>query len=203
MQKVATVLLIGILLGSCKRQEEVRYIPSGSMQPTLQVNDRVFVDNTLNPKPGNIITLSSPHGFDEVMKSQYSRRFCPLTEIPVIGKLFADIMKNPACDVFIQRIVASSGDQVEVDSKGKVMVNGEALKETYISNYCQVDDNGVGPCSTIKATVPEGYVLTLGDNRANSWDGRFWPGGPFLPKSEIRGVVTQIWYPLERAKSLQ
>jgi len=195
--------MLSILIGSCKRAQEARYIPSSSMQPTLQVNDRVFVDNTLDPRPGSIITLNSPHGFDEIMKSQYSRRLCPLTEVPIIGQLFSRIMKNPACDVFIQRVVASPGDRVEVDGRGKVAVNGKPLKETYVSNYCQVDINEVGPCRTIKATVPEGYVLALGDNRANSWDGRFWPGGSFLPKSQIRGVVTEIYYPFERARSLQ
>jgi len=203
MRKVATVLLIGILLGGCKRHEEGRYIVSGSMQPTLQVNDRVFVNNTLEPAQGDIITINAPHGFDEIMRSQNSRQLCPLTEIPLIGQWLSVILKNPACDVFIQRIVANAGDRVEVDGRGKVAVNGKELKEPYVRNYCQVDINGLGPCRTIKATVPEGFVLALGDNRANSWDGRFWPGGPFLPKSEIRGVLTQIWYPFERARSLQ
>lgn len=176
---------------------------SGSMEPTLKVNDRVFVNNTLEPKPGSIITLNAPHGFDEEMKSQYSRQFCPLTEIPVIGGFIDGIMNNPACGVFVQRIVANAGDQVAVDRRGKVTVNGQPLNETYVKSYCQVDANGEGPCRSIMATVPQGYVMALGDNRANSWDGRFWPGGPFLPKSEIRGVVTQIWYPFERARSLQ
>jgi len=172
------------------------------MQPTLQVNDRVFVDNRLEPAKGDIITINAPHGFDEIMRSQHSRQLCPLTEIPLIGRWLSGIMKNPACDVFIQRIVANAGDRVEVDGRGKVTVNGTELKEPYVRNYCQVDIHGSGPCRTIKATVPEGFVLALGDNRANSWDGRFWPGGPFLPKSEIRGVLTQIWYPFERARSL-
>jgi signal peptidase I len=38
-------------------------------------------------------------------------------------------------------------------------------------------------------------VLVLGDNRANSWDGRFWPGGPFLPEAEIIGRAVWRFYP--------
>jgi signal peptidase I len=48
----------------------------------------------------------------------------------------------------------------------------------------------------LAAVVPAGHVLVLGDNRANSWDGRFWPGGPFLPESEIIGRAVWRFYPL-------
>ena len=42
----------------------------------------------------------------------------------------------------------------------------------------------------------EGHVLVLGDNRANSWDGRYWPGGPFLPEDEIIGrAFWRFWPP--------
>ena len=45
-------------------------------------------------------------------------------------------------------------------------------------------------------------MLTLGDNRANSWDGRFWPGGAFLPRSEIIGRAFWRFYPFNAIGSL-
>jgi len=45
-------------------------------------------------------------------------------------------------------------------------------------------------------------VLVLGDNRQNSWDGRFWPGGPFLPEKEILGRAVIRFWPLNRLGGL-
>jgi signal peptidase I len=45
-------------------------------------------------------------------------------------------------------------------------------------------------------------VLVLGDNRANSWDSRFWPGGPFLPQTEIIGRAFWRFFPLNSAGAL-
>jgi signal peptidase I len=45
-------------------------------------------------------------------------------------------------------------------------------------------------------------VLVLGDNRANSWDARFWPGGPFLPRQEIIGRAFWRFWPFNAMGSL-
>jgi len=91
---------------------------------------------------------------------------------------------------------------VTVNPRGAVTVNGVALDEPYVTNYCDVDDQGMSLCRTLNVTVPEGHVLVLGDNRANSWDGRYWPGGPFLPEDEIIGRAFWRFWPLNRSGSL-
>lgn len=202
MRKRLLLLLQSLILAGCTSSQEVRYIASGSMQPTLQINDQVLVNKSQKPSRGSIVLLNAPHGFDAVMKSQYSRKLCPFTEIPVIGQLLRSMINNPACDAYIQRVIGVAGDQVMVDAQGKVEINGKRLKEAYVKSYCKPDAHGLGPCKTIDDKVPKGYVLTLGDNRANSWDGRFWPGGSFAPITEIRGVATEIFYPFNRARSL-
>ena len=86
--------------------------------------------------------------------------------------------------------------KVFVDSKGKVSVNGVLTYEPYVSNFCQ------DQCRTINRLVPQDHVLVLGDNRSNSWDGRFWPGGGFLPEEEIIGKATWRFWPRRRIGKL-
>ena len=61
----------------------------------------------------------------------------------------------------------------------------------------------MGPCRTLSATVPPGHVLVLGDNRGNSCDGRFWPGGAFLPEKEIIGRAFWRFWPLSTSGELE
>ena len=88
---------------------EARYIPSGSMLPTLQINDRLIIDkmsyNFRNPDRGDIIVFSPT----DALKQQNFK------------------------DAFIKRLIGLPGDKVEV-KEGKVYVNNQALKENYIED---------------------------------------------------------------------
>ena len=194
---LAVSLLIASLIG-CSQRQQIMSISSNSMSPGLTENDIVQIDNNAKFQRGTIVAIKDPHGYDSVLKAKYSRNFCFLTDVPILGNIFWKLMKNPACDVFIQRIVAMPGNHVIVNERGEIFIDGIKANEKYVTNYCPVDSNGLGPCRTINATVPGGYVLALGDNRANSWDGRFWPGGSFLPISEIKGVASKITNPTPR-----
>lgn len=88
---------------------EARYIPSGSMLPTLQINDRLIIDkisyNFHNPERGDVIVFNPT----DALKQQNFK------------------------DAFIKRLIGLPGDQVEV-KEGKVYVNNQALKENYIED---------------------------------------------------------------------
>lgn len=202
VKKILVASLLALVACGCKRAEEVRYIPSGAMSPTLQVGDRVLVENSVSAVRGQIVTFSSPHAFDPVLSKSHDRSACWMVDIPVAGGFIAQAMNNPACDVYMKRIIAVAGDRVRVDYRGKVSINGNAVDEPYVESYCPVSSDGTGVCPMIDAEVPEGYVLVLGDKRSNSWDGRFWPGGAFVPTSEVRGVARSILLPLDRSRSL-
>jgi len=109
---------------------------------------------------------------------------------------------HPACDAYIKRVVAVGGDQVSVNPRGELRVNGDPVDEPYVTRYCPVDEQGMSLCRTLNVTVPEGHVLALGDNRSNSWDGRYWPGGPFLPEDQIIGRALWRFWPFNRLGSL-
>ena len=185
---------------------EARFIPSGSMLPGLQINDRLLVEKLSyrfrKPRRGEIVVFNSPYAFDPALASQAapSGLRCLTANIPLIGLIPG--LSHPACDAYIKRVVGVPGDEVVVNPRGEVTINGDALAEPYVSNFCRVDEQGMSRCRTLNVTVPEGHVLVLGDNRRNSWDGRYWPGGPFVPDSEILGRATWRFWPFNRSGSL-
>lgn len=202
----SVVLTLAVALGIRQFVVEARYIPSGSMLPGLQLQDRLLVEKLTYrreaPQRGEIVVFRSPYGFDPVLAgaSEPNPLRCLVVNIPFLGSLPG--VSDPACDAYIKRVVALPGEEVAVNPRGEVFIDGQKLEEPYVENYCPVDDRGMGPCRTLKAQVPPGHVLTLGDNRANSWDGRFWPGGAFLPTSEIIGRAFWRFFPFSQAGTL-
>jgi signal peptidase I len=203
-RSVAITLVVA--LGIRQFLVEARYIPSGSMLPGLQIQDRLLVEKltyrSRAPRRGEIVVFNSPHHFDPVLASSSARNplRCLLVNLPVVGSLPG--LASPACDAYIKRVVALPGERVVVDPRGRVAINGKPLSEPWVRNLCPVDEQGMGPCRTITAVVPPNHVLVLGDNRANSWDGRFWPGGPFLPQGEIIGRAFWRFFPFNQAGTL-
>ncbi|CAN8076440.1 unnamed protein product [Agarophyton chilense] len=87
-------------------------------------------------------------------------------------------------DAFIKRIVARGGDRVHIHN-GQVEVNGIPRKEQFINESPNYD---WGP-----GTVPDGFVMVLGDNRNNSFDSHIWG---FLPEHNIIGrALVRYWPP--------
>ena len=73
-------------------------------------------------------------------------------------------------------------------------INNKKLFEPYVKNKCK--KSVFINCGAFEnLLVPEGHYLVLGDNRSNSWDGRYWPGGKFLPKKEIIGKAYFRFWP--------
>lgn len=201
------LLTLAVALGIRQFLVEARYIPSGSMLPGLQLQDRLLVEKlsyrNRPPQRGEIVVFHAPHHFDRVLSAQHrpGPLGCLLVNIPLIGPMLG--LQEPACDAYIKRVIAIPGDRIVVNPKGQVLLNNKPLRETYVTNTCPVDARGIGPCPTLDVVVPPKTVLVLGDNRANSWDARFWPGGPFLPEREIIGRAFWRFFPFNSAGSLQ
>ena len=162
-------------------------IPSGSMEPTLDVGQRVLVNRLAHrlggePKIGDIITFHPPAGAD--------------VQPPQCGAAQAD---NQACttptpgksdQTFIKRVVGVSGDRIAIRD-GHVIRNGHATKEPFI-NPC----GGGQGCDLPRAiTVPKGSVFVMGDNRGQSDDSRFW--GP-VPDDWVIGKAFATYWPPKR-----
>ncbi len=195
---------LSLYLGVRHYIAEARYIPSGSMLPGLQIQDRLIIEKlTLryrNPYRGEVVVFKSPYSFDPVLlgsaKHTSSSLKCALLNFPLISIIPG--LTDVACDAYIKRVVAVAGDHVVITKKGELILNGNKQIEPYVSNLCSLVFKEFNPCRTLSGHVPEDHVLVLGDNRANSWDGRFWPGGNFLPTDQILGRAVWRFWPLNR-----
>jgi signal peptidase I len=166
-------------------------IPSGSMEPTLDVGQRVLVNRLshrlgADPAVGDVITFHPPKGADELP--------------PRCGAARADGQPCPrptpeqSDQTFIKRVVGVGGDRIAVRD-GQVIRNGRATREPFI-NPCA---GGQG-CDMPRAlTVPRGYVFVMGDNRGASDDSRFW--GP-VPDSWVIGEAFATYWPPKRIGTL-
>lgn len=98
---------------------------------------------------------------------------------------------DPSRD-FIKRVIGIPGDTIEIKD-GRVFVNGQLLNESYILEKTR------GSYSL--ATVPEGHIFVMGDNRNNSEDTRFRDVG-FVSHDLVKGKAVMIFWPLDHIKSL-
>ena len=167
-----TILLSAFLaLGIRSLVAEARYIPSGSMLPTLQINDRLIIDKVsyrfTNPVRGDIVVFDPPE-------------------------------KLGSKDAYIKRLIGLPGDRVEV-KQGRVFINGKAISEKYIDEppkYTWTKTESSDPDFTPNMVVPKDNYLVLGDNRNNSLDSHFWG---FLPKDHLIGKAVVRFWPIDRA----
>jgi len=196
------LLFIATLITSCRSfVAEPRYIPSGSMLPELQINDRLIIEKYSrryqNPKRGEIVVFNSPFSFDKELlllrsKPLPKKAYCLFMSFPPMSIIPG--LRDPACDEYIKRIVALPGEIVSVNKFGEVFINNNRLDEPYVFNFCKglfFEDCG----SFDNVIVPKNNYLVLGDNRSNSWDGRYWPGGKFLHKKQIIGKAIYRFWP--------
>ena len=198
------LIILATFVSSCRTfVAEPRYIPSGSMLPELQINDRLIIEklsvkNNL-PKRGEIVVFNSPFSFDEELivrrtKPLPTKSYCFFMGLPPISIIPG--LRDRACDAYIKRVIALPGEIVSVNKFGDVTINNNKLAEPYVLNKCKESlFNDCGKFENIE--VPEDSFLVLGDNRANSWDGRYWPGGKFLHKKEIIGKAYFRFWPLK------
>lgn len=164
-------LLLWVVLALLLRWQvlEPRWIPSGSMLPTLQLQDRILVEK-LRPR------------FDRA-----THQALPLNSIVVFGvppQLVAAGYDPDAA--LIKRVVGLPGDRLEVRD-GQLLRNSNVVNEPWLDEPI---DYTMAP-----VTVPEGTLWVMGDNRNASLDSHLWGS---LPENLVIGTAVWRYWPLTR-----
>ena len=160
---------------------EARYIPTGSMLPTLQINDRLIIDKWSyrfqEPQRGDLILFMPPERAGICVSSSYiTDPSDSWSNLPTDKTKPSNTeLQNP----FIQRIIGLPGDKVEV-KREQVYINNKTFQEKYIAEAPFYE---FGP-----VTVPAKSYLVLGDNRNKSCDSHFWGA---VPRENIIGKATK------------
>ncbi len=171
---------------------ENRYIPSSSMEPTLQIKDRLIIEKLSyyfrKPQRGEIIVFHPPDH----------------PAIPNKGS------------VYIKRVIGMPGDKVSIQN-GRVYINGTAIAEPYIQappaytlptndpalcpDNCYQPDRVIDVKGFPSFVVPPDSYWVMGDNRNNSLDSHVWG---FVPATNVVGRAAFRYWPLNnRVGALQ
>ena len=159
-------------------------IPSGSMEPTLAVGQRVLVDRIGNdlvaPSVGDIVVFHPPTGAGTQSCGNTNKSGEAACDRPV---------PQESSQNYIKRLVAGPRDRLKIID-GHVWLNGRLQKEPF-ANFTGCKGNA--ECNYPQAiTIPAGYYFMMGDNRDFSDDSRFW--GP-VPRAWIIGTAFFTYWP--------
>ena len=166
------------------------YIPSSSMEPTLQVGDRVLVNKLSHsfrePRRGEIVVFSVDGGPGPAMVQPEN----PLVRF--VRGLASGLGMAPASERdFIKRVIGLPGDVIEMKD-GVVTVNGTPLPEAPTAEGGYLSERHMEPFGPF--TVPVGHYFMMGDNRPNSSDSRYSLGP--IPEDRIVGRAFVVIWPL-------
>lgn len=173
------------------------YIPSGSMENTLQVNDRVFVNVAgsmfSQADRGDIIVFKDNRNW--IDQSTVGEPNPVRTALSFVG-----ILPDTSNNYLVKRVIGVGGDHVVCCSDdGKITVNGEAIDE---SSYLYP---GANPSDIpFDVIVPENSYFVMGDHRNNSADSRYHieDGTEFISDGDVEGKVFVLAWPLNHFKFL-
>jgi signal peptidase I len=172
------------------------FIPSGSMENTLQISDRVAVNKVpfigKSIKRGDVVVFRDP---DNWLPEPYlgdQNKYLAMVKDAFVA---VGVLPNPTKQYLVKRVIGVAGDKVECCSKGKKLkINGVEIDEPYIFA------GNVASATKFNVTVPAGKVWVMGDHRGASADSRFHQddiNNGMVPTSKITGKVLAIIWPIK------
>lgn len=196
LRDLVIIFLVAILVSFLIKTFIVRsfYIPSGSMENTLQINDLIIV-NELEPnlmpiQHGDVVVFTDPGGW--LPPSTEKGTTNPIEWVlSLVGLAAPD-----SDDHLVKRVIGLPGDKVTCcNALGQLSVNGSPLVEPYI----RLDGHDEDASVHFSVTVPKDDLWVMGDNRWESQDSsrnQNLPGKGFVPEKDVVGRAILISWPI-------
>lgn len=180
-------------------------IPSGSMEHTLDIEDRIAVQKITDFARGDVVVFADPNGW---------LGDSPVPEPGPVRKVFEfiGVLPDTSTEHLVKRVIGMPGDHVKCcDAQGRITVNGQPLDET---SYLFSSDGRQNKPSDFEfdVVVPADRIWVMGDHRENSADSRCHMAdqtidgknmGAFVPVDDVVGPVFAVVAPFDRAKLLK
>lgn len=147
------------------------YIPSGSMEPGLKINDRILVQKVSywsgGPERGDIVVFEDPGDWLSAAETTGPTN--------VLTDLMSRIGLYPTGGHLVKRVIGIAGDTIECcDDQGRLLVNGVPLDSSdFTLNQDRCDGPMISTCQWSAGPVPEGSIFVMGDHRDDSADSSF------------------------------
>ncbi|WP_244870739.1 signal peptidase I [Catellatospora sp. IY07-71] len=176
------------------------YIPSGSMEDTLQVGDRVLVNKVVyefrDPTRGEVIVFKGPDNWAPENGNDTNAGF-----FSKLGRTVGDLVgiSQPGEKDFIKRVIGVPGDRVSCcDVEGRIYVNGVPIDEPYVVRNSSLETTADKSCNSRKfaeVTVEPGMLFVMGDHRLVSQDSRCQGQ---VPIDDVIGKAMVVALPFDR-----
>jgi signal peptidase I len=191
---IVVALVVSLLIKSFLVQ--FFFIPSGSMENTLQIDDRVAVNRlpfiSNNIKRGDVVVFRDPDNWLPAADMETSPFVIAKAKAALVA---VGVLPNPAKQYLVKRVVGVEGDRVICcTTTGKITVNGQEMIEPYVFA------GNVPSDMNFDVTVPKGKLWVMGDHRGASADSRYHQDDinkGFVPLNRVTGRVLAVIWPIK------
>lgn len=172
------------------------YIPSGSMENTLQVQDRVAVNKipfiSKSIDRGDVVVFRDPDNWLPEIVDYDTNKYLSIVKSALVA---VGVLPNPAKQYLVKRVIGVAGDRIVCCTKDdKLTINGVEVDEPYIFAGNKPSE------MTFDVTVPEGKIWVMGDHRGASADSRYHQediNKGFISISKVSGRVFAVIWPFK------